>query len=80
MTVRLNLHMHHNKMLKHSSDCGQPTLSEGVAFETASTTFGSMVSYFCVEGYEILSGNNELVCQQDGKWSGVVLTCSKIGK
>jgi len=48
--------------------------------ETTSTTVGSQATYICVEGYEVLAGHIEITCQDDGKWSGTALTCSKIGK
>lgn len=40
------------------------------------TRVGDKVQFVCHEGFE-LQGNAELVCQNDGKWSGPIPTCIK---
>ncbi|KAM5298505.1 sushi, von Willebrand factor type A, EGF and pentraxin domain-containing protein 1 [Ctenodactylus gundi] len=39
-------------------------------------SFGSTVIYHCDPGYE-LEGNKERICQNNGQWSGEVVTCTK---
>ena len=54
-------------------DCGVTTLPLGQVSVT-STTFGSVATYSCATGYD-LSGPDTRVCQDDGTWSGIELTC-----
>ena len=77
-TINMELSFEHTFI--HTTDCGEPAVSEGVVMETTSTTVGSQATYICVEGYEVTAGNIEITCQEDGKWSGQALTCSIIGK
>ena len=40
-------------------------------------TPGSTATYSCDKDYELSGGNGELVCQDDGTWSGPTSTCEK---
>ncbi len=60
--------------------CGDPgDISMGSRSVTNENfTFGSLVSYTCIEGYEIINDANTISCEADGSWSGIVPTCSII--
>ncbi|KAM4807943.1 sushi domain-containing protein 1 [Rhinophrynus dorsalis] len=42
------------------------------------TTYGSMISYECLHGYVIDSGNQTAICNEDGQWTGADLICREI--
>ncbi|KAM3611282.1 uncharacterized protein V6R79_016076 [Siganus canaliculatus] len=60
-------------------DCGRPRSPEGAALQTYSrTTYGSVVTFVCDEGFKWRSGQNSSVCGADGTWSGATLVCEDV--
>lgn len=58
-------------------DCGVPDpLPNGTVFYN-STVFGSVATYSCVEGYELIAGDPLIQCQADGEWSNTVPRCER---
>jgi len=59
-------------------DCGALSSPENgsVSFET--TTFASVATYACDEGY-VITGNEERSCLSDGAWSGEPAACNGLG-
>lgn len=48
--------------------------SNATVYETNGTTLGSIVSYFCEEGYELI-GSETISCQSSGIWSDEAPQC-----
>ena len=49
----------------------------GGALSCTGLTPGSTATVSCEDGYELSEGNGEVVCQDDGTWSGPTPTCEK---
>ena len=60
-------------------DCGKLPDPENGIVALSGTTSGSIANYTCTDGYELTSGNNARVCENDGKWSGVDPACTANG-
>ncbi|XP_078808725.1 sushi domain-containing protein 1 isoform X2 [Oryzias latipes] len=60
-------------------DCGWPSAVEDtVLVSTTGTTYDSMATFACDEGYVWKSGGNKSVCAADGLWKGPSLVCEEI--
>ena len=55
-------------------DCGRLSAPENGLLAIDSTTFGSVVTYGCVEGYNI-TGDQMRMCTGNGSWSGQDPVC-----
>ncbi|NXW11263.1 SUSD1 protein, partial [Fregetta grallaria] len=59
-------------------DCGvPPSVLNAHAASVSGTTYGSEVTYNCVHGYFIASGNQTAVCNATGQWDGTDLVCKE---
>ncbi|KAF7199635.1 transcript variant X2 [Nothobranchius furzeri] len=57
-------------------DCGPPAAGEDTAVLSVSgTTYGSVVTFTCDEGFVWRRGDNRSVCGADGIWRGATLVC-----
>ncbi|XP_071658133.1 sushi domain-containing protein 1 isoform X3 [Patagioenas fasciata] len=57
-------------------DCGlPPSVLHAHPASLSGTTYGSEVTYNCVHGYFIASGNQTAVCNAEGQWDGTDLVC-----
>ncbi|XP_054628790.1 sushi domain-containing protein 1 isoform X2 [Dunckerocampus dactyliophorus] len=60
-------------------DCGQPALQENMLLLSATgTTYGSVATFVCGEGFLLRSGNNTSLCGADGLWSTTTMVCEEI--
>ncbi|XP_021236806.1 sushi domain-containing protein 1 [Numida meleagris] len=60
-------------------DCGvPPSILNAHQASVSGTTYGSEVTYSCVHGYFIASGNQTAVCNAKGQWDGADLVCKEI--
>ncbi|KAM9744305.1 sushi domain-containing protein 1 isoform 1-T1 [Menidia menidia] len=60
-------------------DCGQPASVEDSALQSISgTTFGSVATFVCEDGFVWRRGENMSVCGADGRWRGATLVCEEI--
>ncbi|KAM6226943.1 sushi domain-containing protein 1 isoform 3-T6 [Spheniscus humboldti] len=60
-------------------DCGAPpSVLNAHPASIRGTTYGSEVTYNCVHGYFIASGNQTAVCNAEGQWDGADLVCKEI--
>ncbi|XP_025958918.2 sushi domain-containing protein 1 isoform X2 [Dromaius novaehollandiae] len=60
-------------------DCGAPpSIINAHPASLSGTTYGSEVTYSCVHGYLIASGNQTAVCNAKGRWDGTDLVCKEI--
>ncbi|XP_069632699.1 sushi domain-containing protein 1 isoform X4 [Haliaeetus albicilla] len=60
-------------------DCGvPPSVLNAHPASVSGTTYGSEVTYNCVHGYFIASGNQTAVCNARGQWDGTDLVCKEI--
>ncbi|XP_033098555.1 CUB and sushi domain-containing protein 3-like [Anneissia japonica] len=57
-------------------DCMHPGNPLNVTVDVSETTYGAIVTYSCLPGYSISSGNNWRTCGADGSWTGIEPTCS----
>ncbi|NXE82854.1 SUSD1 protein, partial [Cochlearius cochlearius] len=59
-------------------DCGvPPSILNAHPASVSGTTYGSEVTYSCVHGYFIASGNQTAVCNAEGQWDGTDLVCKE---
>ncbi|NWS63944.1 SUSD1 protein, partial [Chunga burmeisteri] len=59
-------------------DCGvPPSILNANPTSVSGTTFGSEVTYNCLHGYFIASGNQTAVCNAKGQWDGTDLVCKE---
>ncbi|KAF1533750.1 Sushi domain-containing protein 1, partial [Eudyptula minor] len=59
-------------------DCGAPpSVLNAHPASVRGTTYGSEVTYNCVHGYFIASGNQTAVCNAEGQWDGADLVCKE---
>ncbi|XP_069802267.1 membrane cofactor protein-like isoform X2 [Dendropsophus ebraccatus] len=58
--------------------CGHPGDIENGNFETSNFLFGSKVTYYCNEGYKMISSRNYRICQADGTWSNALPVCEVV--
>ncbi|XP_060928372.1 sushi domain-containing protein 1 isoform X2 [Limanda limanda] len=60
-------------------DCGQPaSVEDTVLLSATGTTYGSIATWVCDEGFIWGSGHNTSVCGADGLWSGPTMVCEEI--
>ncbi|KAM8983825.1 sushi domain-containing protein 1 isoform 5-T5 [Ara ararauna] len=60
-------------------DCGvPPSVLNAHPASVSGTTYGSEVTYNCVHGYFMASGNKTAVCNAEGQWDGTDLVCKEI--
>ncbi|XP_061217222.1 sushi domain-containing protein 1 isoform X5 [Neopsephotus bourkii] len=60
-------------------DCGvPPSVLNAHPASVSGTTYGSEVTYSCVHGYFMASGNQTAVCNAKGQWDGTDLVCKEI--
>ncbi|XP_061311125.1 sushi domain-containing protein 1 isoform X4 [Pezoporus flaviventris] len=60
-------------------DCGiPPSVLNAHPASVSGTTYGSEVTYNCVHGYFMASGNQTAVCNAKGQWDGTDLVCKEI--
>ncbi|XP_061622640.1 sushi domain-containing protein 1 isoform X4 [Phyllopteryx taeniolatus] len=72
-------HPHKDKASCQVVDCGHPKLHEDIVLVSATgTTFGSVASFECDEGFLWTSGNNASQCGADGLWRGLTVICDVI--
>ena len=57
-------------------DCGDPGIPTSGQRTLSSTTYNSVVTYTCDEGYT-LQGANSRTCQNNEQWSGSVPQCNR---
>ncbi|NWS42164.1 SUSD1 protein, partial [Probosciger aterrimus] len=59
-------------------DCGvPPSVLNARPASVSGTTYGSEVTYNCVHGYFMASGNQTAVCNAKGQWDGTDLVCKE---
>ncbi|XP_074668270.1 sushi domain-containing protein 1 isoform X6 [Strix aluco] len=59
-------------------DCGlPPSVLNAHPTSVSGTTYRSEVTYHCVHGYFIASGNQTAVCNAKGQWDGTDLVCKE---
>lgn len=58
-------------------DCGSPGIPRNGLVDAASTSFRSVATYSCNEGYELV-GEASRVCGSDREWSGSIPSCSPV--
>ena len=61
------------------TDCGFLTAPPNGSTLLSNTTFGSIASYSCDTGYNLI-GSSTVVCQADGEWSGEIPVCTVTGR
>ena len=57
--------------------CGDPGTPTNGRHNVSSTTYNSVVTYTCDDGYT-LQGNSSRTCQSNGNWSGSVPQCERM--
>ncbi|XP_064902438.1 sushi domain-containing protein 1 isoform X2 [Columba livia] len=75
----LSFHPDGNIVSCKGVDCGfPPSVLHAHPASVNETTYGSEVTYNCVHGYFIASGNQTAVCNAKGQWDGTDLVCKEI--
>ncbi|XP_041352367.1 CUB and sushi domain-containing protein 3-like [Gigantopelta aegis] len=59
-------------------DCGTPLIFSETEVEFNTTTYQSVASYSCSDGYDYVSGFNTSTCQDNGLWSDPMLNCTVV--
>ena len=72
----INLISVYSPVVKYCDNPGNVTNSN----QTGGYHFNDTVSYTCVLGFEMTSGDPELTCQADATWSGTLPICSSMEK
>ncbi|XP_056413937.1 complement receptor type 1-like [Hyla sarda] len=67
----------HEKFCTEKS-CGNPGDIENGYFEASNFLFGAEVTYYCNEGYRMISSRVHRFCQADGTWSNSVPECEVV--
>ncbi|XP_068506176.1 sushi domain-containing protein 1 isoform X3 [Syngnathus scovelli] len=69
-------HPHKDKAFCQVVDCGVPTSQEDTVLLSATgTTFGSVATFECDEGFRWRNGSNTSLCGADGLWRGLNMNC-----
>ena len=55
-------------------DCGDPGMPDNGATTGSTTTFGSVVTHSCDDGF-VLVGADERTCLESGNWSAPLPSC-----
>ncbi|XP_049620101.1 sushi domain-containing protein 1 isoform X1 [Syngnathus scovelli] len=72
-------HPHKDKAFCQVVDCGVPTSQEDTVLLSATgTTFGSVATFECDEGFRWRNGSNTSLCGADGLWRGLNMNCEEI--
>ncbi|XP_037338631.2 sushi domain-containing protein 1 isoform X7 [Pungitius pungitius] len=56
-------------------DCGQVATEDAVLLSLTGTTYSSVATFVCEEGFIWRSGDNSSVCGADGGWKGPNMVC-----
>ncbi|XP_071993559.1 complement component receptor 1-like protein [Engystomops pustulosus] len=72
-----------SKWTKHDTfctmrSCGYPGETDNGYFKATNVLFGAKVTYYCNEGYNMISRRNYRFCQADGTWSNGVPECEVV--
>ncbi|XP_034397205.1 sushi domain-containing protein 1 isoform X5 [Cyclopterus lumpus] len=60
-------------------DCGQPaSVEDTVLLSVTGTTYSSVATFVCDEGFVWRSGDNSSVCGADGLWKGPNMVCEEV--
>uniref|UniRef100_A0A665WS63 Sushi domain containing 1 n=1 Tax=Echeneis naucrates TaxID=173247 RepID=A0A665WS63_ECHNA len=60
-------------------DCGQPSTEEDtVLLSKTGTTYGSVATFVCDEGFFWANGDNTSVCGADGLWTRTSMVCEEV--
>ncbi|KAL6114699.1 susd1 [Pungitius sinensis] len=60
-------------------DCGQvATVEDAVLLSLTGTTYSSVATFVCEEGFIWRSGDNSSVCGADGGWKGLNMVCEEV--
>ncbi|XP_026199298.1 sushi domain-containing protein 1 isoform X2 [Anabas testudineus] len=60
-------------------DCGQPvSVEDAMLLSVTKTTYGSVATFICDEGFVWRGGENSSVCGADGLWRGPSLVCEEV--
>ncbi|KAM9822392.1 sushi domain-containing protein 1 isoform X7 [Syngnathus typhle] len=71
-----HFHPHKDKAFCQVVDCGLPTSQEDTILLSATgTTFGSVATFECGEGFRWRNGRNTSLCGADGLWRGLNMSC-----
>ncbi|XP_037115715.1 sushi domain-containing protein 1 isoform X4 [Syngnathus acus] len=74
-----HFHPHKDKASCQVVDCGLPTSQEDTVLLSATgTTFGSVATFKCGEGFRWRNGTNTSLCGADGLWRGLNMSCEEI--
>ncbi|XP_029366552.1 sushi domain-containing protein 1 isoform X4 [Echeneis naucrates] len=66
-------------MVCEEVDCGQPSTEEDtVLLSKTGTTYGSVATFVCDEGFFWANGDNTSVCGADGLWTRTSMVCEEI--
>nr|XP_019949285.1 PREDICTED: sushi domain-containing protein 1-like isoform X2 [Paralichthys olivaceus] len=72
-------HPHRDKAFCKVVDCGQPaSVEDAVLLSVTGTTYGSVATWVCDEGFIWGSGHNTSVCRDNGLWSGPTMVCEEV--
>ncbi|XP_040012054.1 sushi domain-containing protein 1 isoform X4 [Xiphias gladius] len=72
-------HPHRDKASCKVVECGQPALVEhSVLLSVAGTTYGSVATFGCDEGFIWGSGDVASVCGANGLWKGPTMVCKEV--
>ena len=55
-------------------DCGDPGIPDNGTTTGTNTTFGSVVTHTCNDGF-VLVGTDERICLESGNWSASLPSC-----
>ncbi|XP_037338624.2 sushi, von Willebrand factor type A, EGF and pentraxin domain-containing protein 1 isoform X3 [Pungitius pungitius] len=59
-------------------DCGQVATEDAVLLSLTGTTYSSVATFVCEEGFIWRSGDNSSVCGADGGWKGPNMVCEEV--
>ncbi|XP_029366550.1 sushi domain-containing protein 1 isoform X2 [Echeneis naucrates] len=66
-------------MVCEEVDCGQPSTEEDtVLLSKTGTTYGSVATFVCDEGFFWANGDNTSVCGADGLWTRTSMVCEEV--
>ena len=58
-----------------AKNCGELALDDGSVVYSSGTTYNSVATYSCDEGYELV-GDTTRQCGADGQWTGAKPQCT----
>ncbi|XP_074527132.1 sushi domain-containing protein 1 [Halichoeres trimaculatus] len=68
-----------NKAFCRVVDCGRPaSLKNMIRLPFTGTTYGSVVTFECADGFVWRSGDNSSICAADGRWTEPTAVCEEI--